>query len=253
VEQLQAVGREQAGRRLEVRPVVARPDVLEHADRHDAVEGAGHAAVVADVNRHGQARASLARQLRLPCRQRDARHARAVPFGGEAGERAPSATDVEHAVARPQAELPRDEVVLGVLRVVERRRPAPVRATVRHRRAQHGRVQLVAEVVVGGHAFARPADRLVVEQAGGHRLRGLPRTAAEEPLDTARQKPRRHLVERVAVPVAVHVRLASAQGAVQQGAGECAFPVNPGVPRLVAVDRDARGGAGGGNPVPGPP
>ena len=99
----------------------------------------------ADAGRRG----ALAGQRRLRLAQRDPGDVHAVLARGVDRERAPAAADVEHPLARLQAELRADELELGPLRLLERRRAArPDRARVRHRLVQEQREVLVGEVVV---------------------------------------------------------------------------------------------------------
>ena len=93
--------------------------------------------------------ARCARQRGLRLGERDPGHVHAVLARGVQRERAPAAADVEHALAGLQRELRADEVELGALGLLERRRAArPDRARVRHRLVEEEREELVGEVVV---------------------------------------------------------------------------------------------------------
>src|SRR5690606_21908929 len=100
---------------LEVAAIVLRSDMLEHADRVDAVEWLVELAVVLDADLDGQAAAQLAGVLRLFLGYGDADAADAVALGRMLEGLAPSATDVEDAHPRLQAELATDEVQLRFL------------------------------------------------------------------------------------------------------------------------------------------
>ena len=80
--------------------VVLRPDVLHHADRHDAVERAADVAVVAQPQLDVQVLPQLAAERDLVLRQRDADDRAAVLLGGPRREAAPAAAEIEHAHAR---------------------------------------------------------------------------------------------------------------------------------------------------------
>ena len=91
-------------------------------------------------------------ELGLRLGQRDADHLDAVALGGVDREAAPAAADVEHALALLQAELGADQLELGLLRLLERRRAAREdRAAVGHRLAEEQREELVRDVVVVAH------------------------------------------------------------------------------------------------------
>ena len=100
----------------------------------------------------------------------------AVPGGGVDHEAAPAAADVEHALSLAQAELLADQLELGLLGLLERRRPArPVRAAVGHRAVEEQREELVADVVVVAHRAPVARERVPATaqpQLGGrHRRR----------------------------------------------------------------------------------
>ncbi len=150
-----------------------RPDVLEHADRADGVVrtvvdvaevGVTHLDAIAEPA-FGD---TLAREVGLRLRQRDAHRLHAVVLGRVQQHPAPTAADVEQAHPRFQCELAADELVLVGLRVLERGGVVvPHRARVGERRPEHHLVEVVRHVVVvrdrGGVALARVAPAV---QAG---------------------------------------------------------------------------------------
>ena len=98
--------------------IVADADMLEHADRDDAVERAGRprGSPAARTHAVGQAfrRGARARFAQLLLRQRDAGHARAVVARQRQRHAAPAAADVQHRQPRAvQAELGGDVPLLG--------------------------------------------------------------------------------------------------------------------------------------------
>jgi hypothetical protein len=89
-------------------------------------------------------------------------------------ERAPAAADVEDALAGLQVELRADEVELGPLRLLERRRAAREdRARVRHRLVQEEREVLVGEVVVVRDRALVAQDRVALALRAQLHLRHL--------------------------------------------------------------------------------
>src|SRR5205823_3274436 len=103
---------------------VARPDMLEHADGRDLVEGAGELAVILQLDRDPVLEPKppylLLRKIVLRLRQRHAMRGDAVMLRGVADEPAPAAADIEEALARLQPQLAADHVELGRLRLGER-------------------------------------------------------------------------------------------------------------------------------------
>src|SRR5262249_33477080 len=124
VEQGDSVVGQQLLHLAEERAVVARADMLEHADRDDAVVAAGLLAIVAG----GEARAlgatdrrgAVVRNIELLARQRDAGDVRLADGGEIEPKPAPARTDVEDLHAGPEQQLRGEMTLLVVLRLVER-------------------------------------------------------------------------------------------------------------------------------------
>ena len=104
-------------------------DMLEHANRHDAVERAGDIAIVLQLEACVLAEAFFGRALigdrMLLFRQRDAGDVGAANFGEIKPKPAPAAADVEHAqimsiFVRPEPQLGGQMPLLGELGIVER-------------------------------------------------------------------------------------------------------------------------------------
>ncbi len=133
-----------------------RTDVLEHPDRGDRVERLlTEVAVVLQPDRHPTLQTGLghavAGERGLLGADRDPDHLHAVLARRVDRHRAPAAADVEQPGAGTlvQAELAAHELVLGRLRRLEVRRLLDeTGARVRHRRAEHDAVEVVADVVV---------------------------------------------------------------------------------------------------------
>jgi hypothetical protein len=116
---------------------------------------------------------------------------------------------------------------------------AEVGAGVDHAGAEHRAVEIVPDVVVTLPDL-EGARHLQVEDARFCDVREQGPVGAQadaRPGDTID-----HLIERLAVPPAVDVGLADAEGAVAQHAGVHARIVNLDVPGRVAADADARAG-----------
>src|SRR3546814_3891296 len=89
----------------------------------------------------------------------------AVALRRELQRLAPAAADVEHAHPLAQPELAADQVELGFLRIIEVLRLAPVAAAVDQALAEHGAVEVVAQVVVALADLVTASSGLQVEQA----------------------------------------------------------------------------------------
>ena len=149
---------------------------------------------------------------------------------------APAAADVEHTHARRELQLARDQVELGDLRGVEVGRFAPVSAAVDQALAEHGAVEIVAQVVMALADLEGAPAALAIEQP---RTQGVPAVGpADDGLIQPRtQQAREHLVQRLAVPGTIHVGLAERERAVPQQAGKHAGIVDAHVPGARPVDK----------------
>ena len=110
--------------------VILRPDMLHHADRHDAIERAADVAVVAQPQLDRQVLPQLRAERDLILRQRDADDAAAVFLRPPSSRTRPSHSRDRARACRTEADLARDEIELGFLRLGERLRVLPVAAGV---------------------------------------------------------------------------------------------------------------------------
>ncbi len=115
-----AVVAEQLRTLAEEGAVVIDADMLEHADRHDAVERSRHVAIVLQIETRARAQALFGRALIgdgvLFLRQRHAGHVGAGQFREIEPEPAPAAADVENAqvfAGQILASLPRSSKSLA--------------------------------------------------------------------------------------------------------------------------------------------
>ena len=145
--------------------VEADADMLEHADRHDAIERTLDIAVV-DQPEHRVLRAAafarpLLRARELFLREGDAGHLRARDFGEIERQAAPAAADVEHLGAGLDAELRGEMPLLGKLSVVERLLGGfEIGAAVLLVRVEEELVKPAVEIVVMRHIAPRPRPKI---------------------------------------------------------------------------------------------
>src|SRR6202158_1523590 len=122
----QAAGLESSIGRREVHGQVTEPDVLHHSYARDLVVVITSRKRTVVANRHSAAIAesglldSLAREHSLILAERDPRGIDSVMFRGVHDQGAPTTPDVEEALARLQAELPANQIELGLLRGLKR-------------------------------------------------------------------------------------------------------------------------------------
>ena len=155
VEQSPARG-EQAGEARGVGVDLVVADVLDHADRGDGIERSRELAPVHHLHVYaiGETRRLdvLARELSLGRGQRHGLDEDTVATRRVDRERAPATADVEDMLALAQSELLAHELELGLLRLLERARPAREdRAAVGHRAIEEEGEEFVGDVVVVAH------------------------------------------------------------------------------------------------------
>ena len=192
---------------LEIGRVVAMSNMLEHAERIDAIEPAAQAPIILQQDFHGQPSATLGGRSGLILRNGHARDAHAIPLGRKLRSAAPTAADIEHVHARPQSQLATDEIELGFLGLFQRLRMQPVGAAVDHAFVEHARVQIVADVVM--LAADREGSRgcLGIQEPGTERSPYLTE-AGKALLEAGAKDTEQHLIQSFALPLTVHVRLA---------------------------------------------
>ena len=241
LEQEEAIVLHRRARGPEEPAVVLPADVLHHADAHHLVErareGVGQVAVVELHDLDPGRRHVAAGVLQLAVGDVHARHAAAVPLVHPAGQPAPAASDVEDSVAGLQPELAADQVHLRFLRAVEvvGWYALEVRTGVLVVGVQERHVEAVVDVVVTSRHGLRPTPGLQVDDPCPQHVEGGAPIPGDRALAAGTQRTRHHLVERIAFPPAVHVRLAQAQRAVADHAVVEAVVAHADVPRAVAV------------------
>ena len=241
VEEAEALGAEAAVDGLHKGAEVFVADVFEHADRDDAVEGFVDLAEVLEADLDGEVGAGGAGPVVLLGGEGDAGDVGAVALGHEAREAAPAAADVEDGHAGVEFEFAADEVELGLLGLVEGAGAvAPEGAGVDHAAVEHGLVELVAAVVVAVDVVGGAAAVLEVGDAGPEAAEPGAPVVAEGIADVGVGGAGGEFVEGVAVPPALDVGLAEAEGALGEDAAPEAGVVDAEIPRAVAVDADIR-------------
>ena len=223
VKQAAAVRPEALLDQLAERGVVARPDVLEHADGDEGVEASSRVAVVVlpklYAAPHAPAQRRQAREADLLRGQVVRLHLDAVVLRHVERQRTPAAARLEHALARPQPQLAADVIELRALRLLEREaRILEVRAGVDEVCVEPARVEIVAEVVVVVDVVARavlrvamPARAERVQQVARRARRALRR--AEYGFDRLREIA-------LDLELAVGIGLAEAEARIAQQAPE---------------------------------
>ncbi len=164
LEQHRAVVREEFRALREERTDVAPADGLDHLDRDELVVASGQVAVVAEEHRDPILQPGPAdngdRVVVLLARDRGRRDPATARRSGVDGQGSPPRPDLEQVVPRAKVEPVADQLELGQLGVLERRRAlGEHRARVAHRPVEHPREQLVAKVVVGGDVAPAPIAR----------------------------------------------------------------------------------------------
>ncbi|EEF27336.1 conserved hypothetical protein, partial [Ricinus communis] len=98
---------------------------------------------------------------------------------------------------------------------------------------------IVVEIVVLLGDFAGALERLSVTEEGFTELPEHLPAPQRDPLDIAAQKPVEELVERIALPPAVHIGLTEAKRSLQHDSRRCGGVFDPHIPGSRPVDGDA--------------
>ena len=149
---------------------MADANMLEHADRDDAVERLRHVAIVlqteVDLVVQSLFGRALARARVLLLRERDAGDVRAAELGQIERKPAPAAADVEHALVPRDEQLGREMTLLGELGIVERLAAGlEIGAAVLPVGIEEQRIELTIEIVMMGDVALRPRPRIELLQA----------------------------------------------------------------------------------------
>ena len=202
---------------------------FEHFDGDDLVELAGDVAVVLHphfdaVGESGGGDAPH-REIVLLLRDGERGDAAAVVLPGVQTPAAPAGADLEDVIAGLQVELAAERVVLGDLRLLERRRAVPTRARIHHRAVEPEAEELVGEIVVladiapcdgarvGAQQVAEPVGG--AEKIDGHGFRPL-RAGERRRVFNVQDEPANDGREIGRIPVAVEVGLGEADVAVER-------------------------------------
>ena len=178
VQQGDPVGRQELAQPAEIGRVLVDPDMLEHADRDDAVVASGLLAVVAQVKPHPVAearrRGAPRRHLVLLLGQGEPGDVGAAFAGEIERQPAPARADIEHPQSRAQQQLCRDVALLVLLRGVEIVLGRPeIRTGILPVVVEEQLIELVRQIVVVGDVAARARDRVVLVQAPHEAAGGL--------------------------------------------------------------------------------
>ena len=198
-------------------------DMLEHADRHDAIEVAVDVAIIHQPERRILRAAALERPvlraLELLLRQRDAGDPRAGNFGEIERKAAPAAADIEHRGAGFDAQFGREMPLLGELRIVERQiRRFEIGAAILLVAVEKQRIEPAVEIVVVRHVVAGAGPQIQLLQAAeqiAHEPRQRPIRRGDGLLT---QQDRKHVRNRALLDDkgAVHIGFAELQLGVDQ-------------------------------------
>ena len=132
----------------EISRIVLGAYVLEHANGDGFVEAAAKVPVVHQLDADQQTSTTRLGKALLFLRDRDAGYFHSVALSREFGQPAPTAADVQQPLAGFQSQLVTDGAKLGKLGPFQIFGILPITTAVAHGRIQHGRIDIVADVVM---------------------------------------------------------------------------------------------------------
>ena len=156
-----------------------------------------------------------------------------------AGQPTPTAADIQHLHAGFQTQFLTDHLHFIHLRLRKTFGPVPVAAAVIHVRVQHVLENVVTDIVVLFRNLEGPVPALPVEQTKAKEKNQESEIIAHPIFQAGTKRTVDHLVQPLAVPPAVHVRLAQAQRAITQNATEKVRVIDLHVPLIGAIQANA--------------
>ena len=223
-------------RAFHVAAVILEPDMLEHSDAHDAVERFFYVAIILQPDFDRQTTAKYLGESLLLLGDRDADNCAAIILGRIFRQSAPATADVEQTHACRQSELTANQIHLLPLRDREIIRVAKVRARILHRRIEHCLEEIVAEVVVPLRDRAGAALGLQIQNDCHDNIDRLAKADSHSLFKMGPQRAKTHLIERRAIPPAIHVGLAEPERSTCEYPPVKALVMNRDVPWPLAIE-----------------
>src|SRR5207249_11757134 len=190
--------------------------MLDHAHAHHPIKALGDFAVVAQLDFHVQSATPTLRVTELLPRNCYPDYLATVAAGGITGQSTPATADVQQADAGSQTQPLPHPIQLPQLRRGEIVAFGEERTGILHIRVEHCFEKIVAQIVMHPADFSGTPGSLLVDENRGEKGPNIGKSKFETLVEPGTNGAATHLIQHVAVPPAVHVRLPEAECAGSQ-------------------------------------
>src|SRR5436309_4486901 len=210
--------------------------MLDHAYAHCPIKALGDFAIVAQLNFHVQSATPTLRVTKLLPRNCYPDDLATVVASGITGQSTPAATDVQQAEAGSQTQPLANPIQLPQLRRCEIVAFGEERTGILHIRIEHCFEKIVAQIVMHPADFSGASRSLLVRDKRGEKCPDIGKSKCETLLEPGTNGAATHLIQRIAVPTAIHVGFPETERPGSQDSAKEAPVMHVYVPTASAVD-----------------
>src|SRR5437867_12134535 len=156
------------------------------------------------------------------------------------GQAAPAAADVQQAQAGSQTQPLANPIQLPQLRRVEIVALGEERTGILHIRIEHRFEKIVAQIVMHPADFSGAPESLLVRDKRGEKCPDIGKSKCETLLESGTNGAATHLIQRIAVPPAIHIRFPVTKRPGSQHSAKKPLVIYVYVPGARAVDANVR-------------
>jgi hypothetical protein len=215
--------------------------MLDHADAHHPIKLLGDFAIVVQLDFHVQSAAPTLRVLQLLPRNCYPDYLATIVAGGITGQSTPATADVQQAKAGSQTQPLANPIQLPQLRRGEIVALGKERTGILHVRIEHCFEKIIAQIVMHLANSSGASGSLLVRENRSEECPDIGKSKFETLLEPGTNGTATHLIQRVAVPPAVHVRFPETECPGSEDSAKEAPVMHLYVPETRAVDANIRG------------
>src|SRR5437773_6657947 len=214
--------------------------MLDHAYAHCPIKALGDFAIVAQLNFHVQSATPTLRVTKLLPRNCYPDDLATVVASGITGQSAPAAADVQQSEAGSQTQPLANPIQLPQLRRGEIVAFSEERTGILHIRIEHCFEKIIAQIVMHPADFSGAPGSLLVHENRGEKGPDIGKSKFETLVESGTNRAATHLIQRVAVPPAIHIGFPETERPGSQDSAKEAPVMHLYVPGARAVDANIR-------------
>ena len=222
--------------------VILETNVFDHAGGNRTIEFVGNIAIILQANFNRQPAAHILGIFLLLFGNGNTNHTASVIFRGEFREATPATADVEESHLGAQSELATNQIHFAALRLRQIRCAFKISARVLHRRIEHRLEKIVSEIVVPFYDRRGTLACLAIGEKRSGESENISPIQRNRFLELGATGAKTHLIERFAIPPAVHVGFTQTKGAINEDATKKSVVVHAYVPGTIPIYANIRGG-----------